>query len=61
VGHLAGEARGHYPEVFLRLRPDNAVAEACYRAAGFVRVDTETEREWNRGQPSDYKWMRSRT
>lgn len=61
VGHLAGEARDHYPDVFLRLWPDNAVAEACYRAAGFARMDPETEREWNSGQPSDYKWMRSET
>ena len=61
VGHLTREARGHYPDVFLRLQPDNAAAEACYRAAGFVRVDAEAEREWNVGQPSEYKWMRSGT
>ena len=25
----------------------------------FVRMDADSEREWNRGQPSEYKWMRA--
>jgi ribosomal-protein-alanine N-acetyltransferase len=58
VAELTELAVGHYPDVFLRLRPDNAVAYRCYLAAGFVRVPEELEREWNAIQPVDYVWMR---
>jgi [ribosomal protein S18]-alanine N-acetyltransferase len=54
---LVAEARQSYPAVFLRVVPGNAAAIACYRAAGFTRVDPATEDEWNRAQPSSYIWM----
>ncbi len=45
-------------DAFVRVVPENAVAIACYRSAGFSPVP-ETEREqYNRGQPVDYVWMR---
>lgn len=45
------------PDAFVRVVPENGVALACYRGAGFSSV-SETEREeFNRGQPVDYLWM----
>jgi ribosomal protein S18 acetylase RimI-like enzyme len=57
---LADLARTRYPDVFLRVRPGNDAAVACYRAAGFERLDPATERAWNEGQPSPYLWMSHR-
>jgi [ribosomal protein S18]-alanine N-acetyltransferase len=57
---LADLARNHYSDVFLRVRPGNDAAVACYRAAGFVRLDPDTERAWNEAQPSPYLWMAHR-
>jgi ribosomal protein S18 acetylase RimI-like enzyme len=54
---LVAEARRAYPDVFLRVVPDNAAAIACYRAAGFTRLDPATEEQWNRAQPRPYVWM----
>jgi ribosomal protein S18 acetylase RimI-like enzyme len=54
---LADLARSHHPDVFLRVRPGNDRAVACYRAAGFARLDPDTERTWNQGQPMSYLWM----
>jgi ribosomal protein S18 acetylase RimI-like enzyme len=50
-------ARAEYPEVFLRVHPDNAVALRCYSGAGFVRVDPAREAEWNAPQPVAYVWL----
>ncbi|QIG43850.1 GNAT family N-acetyltransferase [Nocardioides anomalus] len=44
--------------VFLRVHPDNVVAQACYRSIGFARVAAEDEAAWNAGQPTAYWWMR---
>jgi ribosomal protein S18 acetylase RimI-like enzyme len=54
---LTAEAKRSYPAVFLRVVPGNEPAIACYRAAGFTRVDPATEDEWNRAQPVSYIWM----
>jgi ribosomal protein S18 acetylase RimI-like enzyme len=56
---LADAAAPLYPDVFLRVAPGNEAALACYRAAGFTRLDPDTEAEWNQGQPTPYLWMRS--
>jgi [ribosomal protein S18]-alanine N-acetyltransferase len=50
-------ARAEYPEIFLRVHPDNAVALRCYTGAGFVRVDPAREAEWNAPQPVAYVWL----
>jgi ribosomal protein S18 acetylase RimI-like enzyme len=47
-----------YDEVFLRVRPDNAVALATYRGAGFADVAAELQAEWNAPQPRPYAWLR---
>ncbi len=54
---LVAEARRTYPDVFLRVVPDNTAAIDCYRAAGFTRLDPATEEQWNREQPRPYVWM----
>jgi ribosomal protein S18 acetylase RimI-like enzyme len=54
---LVAEARRTYPDVFLRVVPSNTAAIACYRAAGFTRLDPATEEQWNRAQPRAYVWM----
>jgi RimJ/RimL family protein N-acetyltransferase len=43
--------------VFLRVLPDNVVAQRAYAAAGFARVSPQLEQEWNSGQPAQYVWM----
>jgi len=43
--------------VFLRVHPDNDVAQACYATAGFTRCRPEDEAEFNAGQPAAYRWM----
>jgi GNAT superfamily N-acetyltransferase len=57
---LAERARQSHPElgtVCLRVLPDNPAGHRAYLAAGFAFVDAETEREWNAGQPTSYRWM----
>jgi ribosomal protein S18 acetylase RimI-like enzyme len=44
--------------IFLRVRPDNEVAIACYGTVGFVRCSPEEEAEFNALQPATYQWMR---
>jgi ribosomal-protein-alanine N-acetyltransferase len=44
--------------VFIRVRPDNAVAIGCYTTVGFVPVTAEEEAEFNADQPATYHWMR---
>ena len=53
----AARAQG-LTQVFIRVRPDNAVAITCYATVGFVPVSAEEEAECNAGQPAAYHWMR---
>jgi ribosomal protein S18 acetylase RimI-like enzyme len=46
-----------FPEAFVRVVPDNYVAIACYRSAGFSLVPESVRERYNRGQPVDYVWM----
>ena len=55
VGGLV--ARAEYPDIFLRVHPDNTVALRCYTGAGFIRVDAVREAEWNAHQPVAYVWL----
>ena len=55
VGGLV--ARAEYPDIFLRVHPDNTVALRCYTGAGFIRVDAVREAEWNAPQPVAYVWL----
>jgi len=55
VGGLV--ARADYPDIFLRVHPDNTVALRCYTGAGFIRVDAVREAEWNAPQPVAYVWL----
>jgi ribosomal protein S18 acetylase RimI-like enzyme len=50
-------ASGH-PDIFLRVRPDNAVAIKTYLEVGFVDVPQQETDEWNAAQPVAYRWMR---
>ena len=54
---LAELARSRYPQVFLRVHPDNIAARRCYAAAGFEPVEAEKAAIWNAGQPHDYVWL----
>jgi GNAT superfamily N-acetyltransferase len=58
VAGLVERARGHHPEVFMRVHPDNAVALRSYAGAGFRPVPADRAAEWNRGQPTEYVWIR---
>ena len=50
-------ARAGYDDVFMRVRPDNAVALAAYRRAGFTDVAADLQAEWNAPQPRPYAWL----
>ncbi len=50
-----------YPEVFLRVRPDNEPAIRTYLRVGFQPVAADLAAEWNKDQPLDYAWMRYRS
>jgi ribosomal protein S18 acetylase RimI-like enzyme len=50
--------RAGFDDVFLRVRPDNAVALATYRGSGFADVAPELQAEWNVPQPRPYVWLR---
>jgi ribosomal protein S18 acetylase RimI-like enzyme len=52
--------RAPYPDVFLRVHPDNDLALRCYAGAGFVRVDPDREATWNAPQPLAYVWLERR-
>lgn len=47
-----------YSDVFLRVRPENAVAIRTYHRSGFVDVPAALMDEWNQAQPVAYLWMR---
>jgi ribosomal protein S18 acetylase RimI-like enzyme len=57
VAELATMAQTIHPATIMRVQPGNDTAVACYRAAGFRRLDPDAEREWNQGQPTAYLWM----
>jgi ribosomal protein S18 acetylase RimI-like enzyme len=60
VALLTDEARRKgFTAVWLRVRPENAQAIACYRGAGFVRASDSEEAAFNVGQPCKYVWMRA--
>ncbi|MEU8885115.1 GNAT family N-acetyltransferase [Streptomyces hydrogenans] len=60
VRELLGRAlAAGFRDVFLRVRPDNETALACYRGAGFVTVDAGLAASWNTAQPVDYVWLRN--
>lgn len=46
------------PNLFVRVAPDNGRAIRCYESAGFVRVSTNDQETYNRGQRNDYVWMK---
>ncbi len=50
-------AAGH-PDIFLRVRPENAVAIRTYLRTGFVDVSQQETDEWNAAQPVAYRWLR---
>jgi [ribosomal protein S18]-alanine N-acetyltransferase len=59
VRALLGPAgKAGYSEVFLRVRPENAIAIATYQRSGFVDVPAGLMDEWNAAQPVAYRWMR---
>jgi ribosomal protein S18 acetylase RimI-like enzyme len=53
----ARTVHAHLPDVFLRVRPENAQAIRAYRAAGFVDVPAGEQATWNEGQRFAYHWM----
>lgn len=55
---LQRAALSGFPDAFVRVVPDNHVAIACYRSAGFSLVPESVRGRYNRGQPLDYVWMR---
>ena len=57
VSELVIRARATYPDIFMRVHPDNLAALRCYAAAGFVRVSAEREELWNAPQPVRYVWL----
>ena len=54
---LQRAASSRLPDAFVRVVPENGVALACYRSAGFSPVSAPEREEFNRGQPVDYLWM----
>jgi ribosomal protein S18 acetylase RimI-like enzyme len=57
VGRLVAEALNDYPDVFMRVHPDNVAALRCYTGAHFIRVPAEQAAEWNAAQPVPYVWL----
>jgi ribosomal protein S18 acetylase RimI-like enzyme len=58
-GLLARALEAGFPDVFMRVHPDNARALRCYQGAGFELVDAALAGAWNAGQPFDYVWLRA--
>jgi [ribosomal protein S18]-alanine N-acetyltransferase len=46
-----------YPDIFLRVRPDNTSAIRAYLRAGFQPVAEALAAEWNEPQPINYTWL----
>jgi len=47
-----------YRTAFLRVAQENRAALACYGRAGFVPVSADEQRDFNKGQPVEYVWLR---
>jgi ribosomal protein S18 acetylase RimI-like enzyme len=47
-----------YPDIFMRVHPDNTAALRCYQRASFTPVDPAPAASWNADQPMDYVWLR---
>jgi ribosomal protein S18 acetylase RimI-like enzyme len=47
-----------YPDIFMRVHPDNTAALRCYQRASFTPVDPALAASWNADQPMDYVWLR---
>ena len=60
VAALTGRAHRRQPLAVLRVLPGNTAARRCYAAAGFERVTSAEEAEWNVRQPVAYVWMVNR-
>lgn len=54
---LAAAGRSAYPRTRLRVVPENSVAIACYRQAGFAPLSQADQLVFKRGQPREYLWM----
>jgi len=57
VKALAEIAKETYPDIFMRVHPDNTAALRSYAAAGFRRVAADQEAKWNTIQPVHYAWL----
>ncbi len=57
VTALAALARSRYPQVFLRVHPDNVIARRCYAGTGFEPVAPHLATQWNSSQPVQYVWL----
>jgi hypothetical protein len=57
VVELTTLALTHYPQVIMRVHPDNASALRCYAGAGFVAVAPDLAAQWNAEQPREYVWL----
>ena len=55
---LPEAVKAGYPDIFMRVHPDNGIALRCYQRAGFVAVDASLAQAWNTGQPVSYVWLR---
>ncbi len=60
VAALTDLAHRRQPLAVLRVHPGNTAARRCYAAAGFERVTSVEETEWNVHQPIAYVWMVNR-
>ena len=46
-----------YPDLFMRVHPENVAALRCYAKASFIPVDEAIAESWNAGQPVEYVWL----
>ncbi len=58
VRALAERASAVYPDVYMRMRPDNVAALRCYARAGFAPLSAADTDRFNEGQPTRYVWLR---
>ncbi|HEX4145617.1 MAG TPA: GNAT family N-acetyltransferase [Pirellulales bacterium] len=57
VEHLLAQSEGSKSAAFVRVRPGNLAALACYRRAGFAPVSSAAASLYNVGQPVEYVWL----
>ena len=46
-----------YPDLFMRVHPENVAALRCYTKASFIPVDKALADSWNAQQPIAYVWL----